>query len=269
MLKKAVYVVLGVAIVGGLMFGSNAMYMARDFVSGARDLGDSLVSLDGKIRHAREDIKALDKDIRGLTHDIAKEELNCEELRDEVEAKSKSMRDLHSHMEVLNQHLKQKPSQVFVTTNGSGQKEEYTSNQVRKDLASSLRQYKTQQTMLGALEKQLESRVSILQTAKERLDETRRIQAELMGELEALKAEHKMNQVAKVTSEIRLDNSRLSKAKDALKKLKSQIRVESNILNQNETAGRIPTQTHTNESLDNITAEYEAFMGQSGTIAKN
>ena len=167
-------------------------------------------------------------------------------------------------MDVLNQHLKDSPSQMFVGTND----EEYTANQVRMDLASSLKQYKTQQTMLAALEKQLDSRVAILRTAKERLDETRRVQAELMSELEALKAEHKMNQVAKVTSEFKLDNSRLSNAKEALKKLKSQIRVETNILNQNETAGRIPTQTLSTSDLDNITAQYEAYMGQNGAVAQ-
>ena len=261
MLKKAFFVVVGVTIVGVLMFGSNIVHMAQDFVSGARNLGDSMVSVDAKIRHAREDIKALDKDIRGLTHDIAKEELNCEELRTEVASKSKALIELHAHMDVLNMHLKENPSQMFVGTN----KKSYTSNQVRMDLASSLKQYKTQQTMLTALEKQLDSRVAILQTAKERLDETRRVQAELMSELEALKAEHKMNQVAKITSEFKLDNSRLSKAKEALKKLKSQIRVEANVLNQTQTTGRIPTQEVESGDLDNITVQYEAYMSQVGS----
>lgn len=263
MLKKALFVVIGAGIVGVLMFGSNIVHMGRDFVSGARNLGDSFVSVDAKIRHAREDINALDKDIRGLTHDIAKEELSCEELRSEVAAKSKALTELHVHMDVLNKHLKSSPSQMFVGTNNKS----YTSNQVRMDLASSLKQYKTQQTMLTALEKQLDSRVAILQTAKERLDETQRVQAELMSELEALKAEHKMNQVAKVTSEFKLDNSRLSKAKEALKKLKSQIRVEANILNQTKTTGRIPTQDFEQGDLDSITAQYEAYMGQTEGVA--
>ena len=266
MLKKALFVIVGVAIVGGLMFGSNIYYMARDFVSGARNFGDSMVSVDAKIRHARQDIKALDKDIRGLTHDIAKEELKCDELRELVTDKSKSLNELHAHMDILNGHLNDNPSQMFVGTDSKS----YTSNQVRMDLASSLKQYKTQKTMLSALEKQLESRVAILSTAKERLDETRRVQAELMSELEALKAEHKMNEVAKITSELKLDNSRLSRAKEALKKLKTEIRVDSNILNQNKTSGRIPTERIESQNLDNITAEYEAFFGsKSSGVVKN
>ena len=265
MLKKAFFVIVGVAIVGGLMFGSNIYYMARDFVSGARNFGDSMVSIDAKIRHAREDISALDKDIRGLTHDIAKEELNCEELRTEVAAKSTALTELHAHMDILNEHLKGSPSQMFVGTDNKS----YTSNQVRMDLASSLKQYKTQQTMLTALEKQLESRVNILATAKEKLDETRRVQAEMMSELEALKAEHKMNEVAKITSEFKMDNSRLSRAKEALKKLKTQIRVEGNVLNQTKTSGRIPTEKVETQDLDTITAQYESFFGKSSGVVKN
>lgn len=265
MLKKALFVIVGVAIVGGLMFGSNVYYMARDFVSGARNFGDSMVSVDAKIRHAREDIKALDKDIRALTHDIAKEQLKCDDLRELVAEKSQSLTELHAHMDILNSHLSENSSQMFVGTDSKS----YTSNQVRMDLASSLKQYKTQKTMLTALEKQLESRVAILASAEERLDETRRAQAEMMSELEALKAEHKMNEVAKVTSELKLDNSRLSRAKEALKKLKTEIRVDSNILNQNKTSGRIPTEKVENQNLDNVTAEFEAYFGKTSGVVKN
>lgn len=265
MLKKAFFVVAGVAIVGVLMFGSNIFYMARDVVSGARQLGDSMVSIDTKIRHARQDIEALDKDIRSLTHDIAKEELNCEKLRDEVAAKQKSLNELHAHMEILNQHLSEKPSEVFVGTDNRP----YSNNQVRLDLASSLKQYKTRKSMLTSLEKQLESRQAILASAKEHLEETRRVQAEMLSELEALKAEHKMNEVAKVTSELKLDNSRLSKAKETLDKLKTQIRVESNVLNQTQTSGHIPTEKIESHDLNNVTSDYEAYFGKSSGVVKN
>ena len=154
---------------------------------------------------------------------------------------------------------------MFVGTNNLN----YTSNQAKTDLASSLKQYKTQQTMLTAMEKQLESRVAIVATAKERLDETRRVQSELLSELEALKAEHKMNEVSKITSEFKLDNSRLNRAKAALEKLETQIRVESNVLNQTNTSGRIPTQELESHDLDNVTAQYEAFFGKTSGVAKN
>ena len=131
-------------------------------------------------------------------------------------------------------------------------------------------QYKTQQNMLNALENQLESRVSIVATAKERLDETRQVQSELMSDLESLKAEHNMNEVAKITSELKLDDSRLSQAKKALEKLETQIRVESNVLNQTKTSGRIPTEEIELRDLDTISAQYEAFFGKSSvSVAKN
>lgn len=265
MFKKAMFVAIAAALLGGLMFGSNIYYMGQDFVSGAREIGDSMVSVENKIEHARRDIKSLDKDILKLTHDIAKEELSCEKLRKEVNGKSKKLSELHTHMDVLNRHLKESPSRMFVGTDDRN----YTSQQVKMDLASSLKQYKTQQSMLAAMEKQLDSRVAIVDTAKERLDETRRVQSELMSELEALKAEHKMNEVSKITSEFKMDNSRLNRAKEALEKLETRIRVESNVLNQNQTSGRIPTEDIETQDLDNITAQYESFFGKSEGVASH
>jgi chromosome segregation ATPase len=266
MLKKGLYTGASIAIVGLLMFGSNIYYMGQDLIGGARDLGDQLVSVENKIEHARRDIKALDSDILSLTQDIAKEELSCEKLQEEVLDKTRSLSEQHAHMEILNRHLKESPTQTFVATNNRS----YTTNQVKMDLASSLNQYKTQQQMLAALENQLDSRVSIVATAKERLEETRRVQSELMSELESLKAEHNMNEVVKITSELKLDNSRLNRAKKALEKLETQIRVDSNVLNQVKTSGRIPTEEPELQDLDTISAQYETFFGKSSlSVVKN
>lgn len=263
MLKKALFVTVGVAILGVVMFGSNIMYMAQDFFVGARSFGDRMISIERKIEHVSRDIASLDKDKLNLMHDIAKEERSCEKLKKEVVAKNRMLTELHAHMEVLNTHLKTTPSQMFVGTDG----ENYSASQVKKDLASSLRKYKTQRGMLTALEKQLNSRVEIVSKAKDSLNELQRIQAEMKSELEALKAEHKMNEVAKMTSEIKLDNSRLNRAKAALEKLESEIRVESNVLNQSENAGQIPTQPQESDDLGNVTAQYEAFFGKTTGVA--
>lgn len=266
MLKKAFFVVVGVVIVGGLMFGSSAVHMVQDIVSSARNVGDSFVSTDAKIRHAREDVKALDKDIKGLYHDIAKEEFKCEELQSEVAAKSTALSELQVHMEILNSHLKGNSSQQFVATNGKS----YSPMQVKRDLSSSLKRYKTQNLMLNALEKQLESRTAILDSAREKLEETKRLKSELMSDLEALEAEHRMNEVAKITSEFKLDNSRLSRAKESIKKLRTEIRIEGNLVNQLQTGDHIPTEAIETDNLDNVTAQYEAMFGTSETgVAKN
>jgi chromosome segregation ATPase len=263
MLKKALFVVVGFSIIGGLMFGSKLPHLVGDLYSNARNMGDQLVSVDAKIGHARKDIKALDKDVRKLMHDIAKEEVKCEDLREEVSKKSQALSKLHIHMEVLNDHLNTGSSQHFVATNGKN----YTGVQVKQDLATSLKQYKTNQTMLDAMEKQLDSRVAILETAQEKLEETKRAKAELFGELEALEAEHRMNEVAKMTSEFKLDDSRLSKAKEAIKKLRSEIRVEGSLVNQISTSGQIPTVPTETDNLDDITVQYEAFFGKTSAVA--
>ena len=136
MLKKALFVVVGFSIIGGLMFGSKLPHLVGDLYSNARNMGDQLVSVDAKIGHARKDIKALDKDVRKLMHDIAKEEVKCEDLREEVSKKSQALSKLHIHMEVLNDHLNTGSSQHFVATNGKN----YTGVQVKQDLATSLKQ---------------------------------------------------------------------------------------------------------------------------------
>ena len=265
MLKKALFVVVGVVIVGGLMFGSSAIHMARDFVSGARNFGDSMVSTEAKISHTRKDIKALDKDIKGLYHDIAKEEVRCEDLENEVSTKREALSTLTSHMQVLNSHLKTSPSQLYTATNDK----EYTPNQIKRDLSTSVKRYKSQSMMLTALEKQLDTRVAILTSAKEQLEKTKRIKAELMSEVEALEAEHAMNEVAKITSDFNLDNSRIANAKEAVKKLRTEIRVEGNLVNQMQSADSIPTESIETEDLDNITARVDALIGNdTGVVQK-
>lgn len=265
MLKKALFVVVGVAIVGGLMFGSSAIHMAQDLVSGARNLGDSMVSTDARISHVKKDIKALDKDINGLYHEIAKEKVRCEDLEAEVSEKREALSALTSHMQVLNNHLKTSPSQLYTATDN----QDYTPKQVKDDLATSVKRYKSQAMMLTALEKQLASRVAILDSATEQLEKTKRIKTELMSEVEALEAEHAMNEVAKITSEINLDNSRIANAKDAVKKLRTKIRVEGNLVNQMQSSDSIPTEIIETEDLGSITAQVDALIGSdTGVVQK-
>eukprot|EP01025_Chloroclados_australasicus_P015096 TRINITY_DN17178_c0_g1_i1.p3 TRINITY_DN17178_c0_g1~~TRINITY_DN17178_c0_g1_i1.p3 ORF type:complete len:108 (+),score=16.82 TRINITY_DN17178_c0_g1_i1:175-498(+) len=106
MLKKALFVTVGVAILGVVMFGSNIMYMAQDFFVGARSFGDRMISIERKIEHVSRDIASLDKDKLNLMHDIAKEERSCEKLKKEVVAKNRMLTELHAHMEVLNKKSK-------------------------------------------------------------------------------------------------------------------------------------------------------------------
>lgn len=265
MLKKALFVVVGVAIVGGLMFGSSAIHMAQDLVSGARNLGDSMVSTDARISHVKKDIKALDTDIRNLHHEIAKEQVRCEDLKTEVSEKREALSSLTSHMQVLNNHLKKSPSQMYTATNNR----DYTPKQIKDELATNVKRYKTQSMMLTALEKQLDSRVAILDSANEQLEKTQRIKTELLSEVEALEAEHAMNEVAKITSEINLDNSRIANAKEAVKKLRTKIRVEGNLVNQMQSPGGIPTEPIETEDLGNITAQVDALIGSdTGVVQK-
>ena len=257
MIKKVLFVGAGVALVGALMFGRNACYMAGDFFSSVRDAGESMVPIDQKIKHARRDVKALDGELKNLMHDIAKEELQCEKLRSEVQDKSKGLNELQVHMEILNNHLKKNASLSYVATNGKS----YTPQQVKEDLKTSLKSYKSQNLTLAALEKQLESRMTVLQSARDQMDETQRVKLELMAELEALEAQHKMNEVAKVTSEFKLDDSKVARAKEAVEKIRTEINVESNLVNQFESPTQIPTQEveSSDDDWDSVTAQIDAL----------
>ena len=246
------------------MFGSRAIHMVGGFFQQARNFGESMVSIDTKIKHAKKDIQALDSDIRSLMHDIAIEEEKCEDVKEEVSDKSAALAKLQVHMTVLNKHLTDNASQHYVARDGRS----HTPNQVKTNLASSLKRYKTQRVMLTALEKQLESRIAILASAKDKLEETRRVKAELMGELEALEAEHRMNEVSKITSNFKLDNSRLSKAKEAVKKLRTEIRVEGNMVNQVQDGNHIQTEPIQSDDIENVTAQFEAMFGKSSGVAQ-
>lgn len=207
MCKKLLLTALAVTLVGGTVFGKTAWsYLSTGAHRVTQTVEDS-VPLDFQIDRARTMVRDLEPEIRRSMHVIAKEEVEVQSLDSRIETAEAKGDKEKSDIIRLQSDLKTGKS-VFRYAN-----HEYTSDEVKQDLARRFARYKTSDATLGSLRDMRDARQRNLDAARQKLAAMMAAQRQLLVEVENLEAKLKLVEVAQASSHLQLDDSQLARAK--------------------------------------------------------
>jgi len=97
-LKRLTVGALGVALVGGLLFGSNLVPYAQTAFNNVRATAEDSVSVPFQIDAAKGQLAKIGPEIKNMVHQIAKEQVQINRLKNELKLQENRLEDSYDQM---------------------------------------------------------------------------------------------------------------------------------------------------------------------------
>ena len=225
MIKKLVLGVLLAGILGGFVLGKSAWsYLTTGYERATQTVEES-VPLEFQIDRARKMVRDLEPEIRRSMHVIAKEEVEVESLDKRLEAAMGKAEKEKSEIMRLQSDL-QSGKNVFRYAGLN-----YSADEVKQDLSRRFVRYKTSDATLGSLADMRKARQANLEAARDKLATMMNAQRQLQVEVENLEAQLKLVEVAQASSDLKLDDSQLARAKELITDIRTRLDVAAKLAN--------------------------------------
>jgi len=246
---------LGGLVLGGLLaagaFGWNAMSYVRTSIDGVKGAVRQAVPLEFEIRRARTMLNDLIPEVRKNMLAIAQEEAGLDQLASEI-AESEQRRDKDAG-EIV--RLKNDLATGKKTFQYAGKS--YSADAVRSDLTRRFDRHRAADESLADLRKMYAAREQSVAAAREKMAGMLSVKKQLEVEIEQLDARHKMIDAAQTTSELCLDDGRLSRTKQLIADLKSRLDVSEKLLSvETKHFDEIPLDAPAQEDIVDRVSEY-------------
>jgi hypothetical protein len=223
MFKKMILGVLIVGLLGGIVLGRGAWsYLTTGYERAAQTVEDQ-VPMEFQIDRARKMVRDLEPEIRRSMHVIAKEEVEVESLDKRIGAAETKATQDKSEIIRLQSDL-QTGKSVFRYAG-----HEYTANEVKQDLSRRFVRFKTTDATLGSLVDMRDARQRNLEAARDKLAAMMSAQRQLQVDVENLEAKLKLVEVAQASSDLKLDDSQLARAKELITDIRTKLDVAAKL----------------------------------------
>lgn len=238
-------------LVMGLLFGRDAASYVRTSVGWVKQSVTENVPVEFQIERARKMIDDLEPEVRRNKHLIVKEEVALEQLSTRMATlETKQNRDKEG---LLKLQAAVKTGDPVITLVGH----QYTSEQVKRDMANRLDRYKTNDETLFNLRRVLTARQNSLAAARAELEQMLASRGQLLAEVEKLEARQQMVSVAQTSSEFNLDSSVLARANQLVRDVETRLDVTERMLTADmQFAETIPVEATTSEDIVEQVAKY-------------
>ena len=237
MCKKVTFGVLGLLLVGGLLFGGKVIPYVQTAYNKVKTTAEDSVPISFQIEAAKNQLDRIGPEIHGMIHQIAKEKIQVKKLAAQLDQHNNDLKVQYDKMMTLRSHMST-GDKFYVATNGKA----YTNDRVEEDLRHRFTVYQTAEQTRDKLTKILEIRQSSLESALAKVEEAKAQQRELEIQIENLSARQSMNEVVVTASKFNVDNSQLSKTREMVEDIDARIAAEEEMLNliPKYTTGQIP-----------------------------
>ena len=255
MIKKAIIGTAAAMLVGGLVFGREVFSYARTWGSSVRDAVKAEVPLEFEIQRARELVENLVPDIRNCMHVIAEQQVDIENLHADIAARHGDLSQQKQAILALRHDL-ESGNNKFVYASRT-----YTSDQVRRDLATRFERFKAAEQLLARDRQILQAREDALRHNEEKLDQMLVAKGDLEVQIEQLGARLNAVQAKQTVATLEIDDSQLARARKLIRDLNKQLDVREKMLDaQGKFTGLIPVDTEPQIPVDDITDKIDAYF---------
>jgi len=223
-IKTVVLVGLGVGLVGGLLFGREAVSYFRSAVGSVRDVAKDNVPIEFELRRARDLLNDIIPEMQANIRVIAQQEVEISNLKTDLVQSKKALCDEQCKVQKLRETLT--TQQTSYTINGLN----YSRRAVTDELSRRFDRYKEAEVILAGKQRLLENREKSLLAGISVLEKTRSQKSMLESQIETLEGQFRLVQAAAVGSKLNIDHSKLAQTQKVLSDIKKQLDVAERVL---------------------------------------
>lgn len=250
--KRTILVGGGILLVGALFFGYEAASYVRTSAGYIKETVKDSVPVKFQIDRARQMVKDLEPAVKEHLHMIAKEEVQLERLSKQIDASEKKAHTEEAKILRLRSDLDSEKNAFHYAGRS------YSRKQVKVDLASRFKRFKTSQATLENLQKIQTVRQKSLQAAREKFEGLLAMRRQLLLEIESLEAQRQMVAAAKTSNRYQFDDSQLGRVKELVDDLQVRLETESKLVDVSDSLHtEIPVdETGETDIVDQVTAYF-------------
>jgi peptidoglycan hydrolase CwlO-like protein len=263
MFKKLFLIAVGGGLVLALLFGRKLVPYATTAFEKVRATVNEQVPISFELDSARKQLGLINKDVRNMMYEIAKEEVAVEQLESRLASQRSDIERQQANILRLRDHLESGEAQ-FVVHGRS-----YGNDRVRDDLRTRFENFKTSEATAEKTQQVLDARRNGLESAKQRLEQMIAQRHELEIQIENLDARHRMIEVAKTSSQMKLDDSNLARTREMIDDIKARLDVDEKLLDISpQYTGEIPMDAAPTIEETDLLEQIDAHFSQDPTVAQ-
>ncbi len=209
-MKKLLVTVLVIGVGWYCVKKTSLFSYASTVWSGVKTETQNAVPTRFEIERARHEIANLDDDIGEMIHPIAEYKASIAQLKKDISQSEKALAEQKATLLSMSRDLEDNPTTLVYAG------EEYAASRVRTKLQRDFESYKRQETNMKSRRQLLEAKETSLKATREQLAKVIAKKREYEVRLAQLEADEETIQVARLGSQLQIDNSRATQIEAAL-----------------------------------------------------
>ena len=256
MIKKSLFGILALGIVATAILGRDVASYARTLTGNVRDAVKGEIDVEFEVDRAKEMVENLVPDIRECMSIVAEQQVDIRDMERVVTERQLAMNTQRDAVLAMRSDLNtQKSEFTYASVN-------WSRGEVTRDLARRFERLKTAEQTLNADKKILAARREQLAANQDKLEGMLDQKQDLEVKVAQLEARLKQVQAAETVAEMKLDDSRLSRAQKLIRDLNKQLDVKEAMLDaEGKFTGLIPWDGNEEPASTDIAAEIDAYFG--------
>lgn len=222
--KYGVAGALGLAMLGGFLFGGDGMSYLRSSARTVQTAVKDSVPIEFELKRARDMLDEIIPEMHANVRLIAQEEVEVAGLRAEIEQANTSLASERTRVSQLRDMLN--VQKVGYTVGGTS----YTREQVKDELARQFDRFKEAEMVTSGKNRLLQTREKSLQAAIAVLERTRSQKVRLEDQIQNLEGQYRLVKAASVGSNVNIDNSKLAQTEKLIGEVKKRLDVAERVL---------------------------------------
>lgn len=249
--KLGVMGTVGFGLLGGLLFGKDAVSYVKSSAKGVRTAVKESVPVEFELRRARDMLEEIIPEMHANIRLIAQEEVEVAALKGEIGKAQEALQDEQTRIKTLRIALEQPQVKYRFADR------EYDRYEVKEDLATRFERYKENELVLASRVRLLDSREKSLSAAMQLLEKTRSQKRVLENRIEALASQYRLVKAASVGSQIQVDNGKLARTQKLITEIQKRLDVAERVLaHESKFVESIPVDTVVESDLVAQVDEY-------------
>jgi chromosome segregation ATPase len=223
MFKKLLIVAL---IAGGavaVLKGTKFFGYAKQEVMSWKESWEESLPVEKKIALLRKEVAALDKDINNVKDELAKEIVLTQRLQKDMAEKHTAVNTDRKRVDAFAAQIQEKETTGTPVSVGSAK---FSISEAKARLKQDVDTHILRKKNLASIEQAYNHHEKIKDTLTRTLDELSRQKDALTIEIDSVEAEFKTLQLTQIESKYQRDDSRLSKIKQDLAKLRDSVKIQ-------------------------------------------
>jgi len=260
-LKRSVFVVGGVFLLGGLLFGKDVVSYVSSSAKSVQTAVKDSVPIEFELRRARDLLEEIIPEMHANIRLIAQEEVEVAALKVDIAKSEEAIEQEKTRISKLRGALDVQQAQYHF-----GGKE-YPRSYVKEDLANRFERFREGELVLASKRRLLTTRENSLHAAMQLLEQTRSRKRILKDKIESLASQYRVVKAAAIGSNIQVDNSKLAKTEKLINQIKKRLDVAERVLaHESQFVQAIPVDAVVEADLLTQVDEYFQMREQKSTL---